>query len=816
MEYLYDIDDADESNVGSETEPEPVTDDARSKSIQLLEFDLIRERVADFASFYPARLLVLGQGSSYIQREVADLQQETVEGRALLDERGDVSLRVSSDVTPAIKRASLGGILSGTELLEVSESLEVHRRARNAVLSVRNKAPILAETAQGIPDLEELRRQIRSRIGDNGAVQDDATHTLRALRHQIRQAYDRVAGALSTIIQSSVGEEALQDNVISVRGDRLVVQVKSEMRNRIPGIIHDASNTGATIFVEPFSTVELGNTWRELALEQEREITRILRDLTSLVGRLSDDILRGNDLTAKLDFILARARYSQAIGGVCAMPILPSPPGDGESRGKSRIRLIQARHPLLGSDGVPINVNIGPDWTVLVVTGPNTGGKTVAMKTVGLLAMMHQSGLQIPAEEGSSLPVFDGIFADVGDQQSIEQSVSTFSSHMRNVVEILREATPNSLVLLDELGTSTDPEEGSALAKAILQDFAEREITTIATTHHRSVASFAEATPGMMNASVQLDAGTLRPTYHLTTGVPGRSYAMSVAASLGLPQELMEQARSLMEPQYLRFEDWLNELQGEREQLQQRLQQADETQAHLETLRSQLAEQIDYIVSHRDDILDSVRRELLSQYEETRSRLRRAEAALSWSTAPQQPSRFRQDVARFRKEVEEGRPRTPTPAPLRVRERPLAVGDNVFIRGLNLKGTLVSLPQQQGDAEVSIGSVKIQVDPRRLSLVDGHAEPVKTGVSVDLGPMLESAELDLRGQRVEESLIKLEELLDKAVRDGLSTLRVIHGRGTGALRNAVREHLRGHPLVGSFGPESPEHGGDGATSVHLK
>ena len=778
MESHYDIDDAGESDVDSGTEPAPIADEARSKSIQLLEFDLIRERVADFASFYPARLLALRQIPSYLQREVEDLQLETVEGRALLDERGDVSLRVSSDVTPAIKRASLGGILSGIELLEVSESLEVHRRARNAVLSVRHKAPTLAELAQGIPDLEELRRQIRSRIGDNGAVQDDATHTLRALRSQIRQAYSHVADALSNIIQSPIGQEALQDNVISVRGDRLVVQVKSEMRHRIPGIIHDASNTGATLFVEPVSTVELGNTWRELGLEEEREITKILRDLTSLVGRLSDDILQGNDITARLDFILARARYSQAIDGVCAMPRSPTPQGDGQGQGRSTIRLIQARHPLLGRDGVPINVSIGPEWWVLVVTGPNTGGKTVAMKTVGLLALMHQSGLQIPAEDGSSLPVFDGIFADVGDQQSIEQSVSTFSSHMQNVVEILREATPNSLVLMDELGTSTDPEEGSALAKAILQDFAQREITTIVTTHHRSVATFAEATPGMMNASVQLDASTLRPTYHLTTGVPGRSYAMSVAASLGLPQELMEQARSLMEPQYLRFEDWLNELQGEREQLQQRLQQADETQAHLETLRIQLTEQIDYIVSHRDDILDSVRRELLSQYEETRSRLKKAEAALSWSTAPQQPSRFRQDVARFRKEVEESRPQKPAPAPLRVQERPLAVGDNVFVRGLNLKGTLVSLPELQGDAEVSIGSVKIQVDPRRLSLVDGQAEPVKATVSVDLGPMLDSAEIDLRGQRVEESLIKLEEFLDKAVRDGLSTLRVIHGRGT--------------------------------------
>ena len=794
--------------------------DLRARTQEILEFHLIRERVAERALFFPARRLALQLTPAWDAREVAELQQETAEGRAVMDNGGDVDMYSEADIDESVARASLGGILTGMELLAIATALDVHHRARSGILSVRQHAPLLADVAEGIPDLRELARQIRARIGSRGEVRDDATHTLRALRSQIRQAYQRVTASLNTLIQSSQADNALQDNVISIRNDRLVVQVKSEMRSRIPGIVHDASNTGATLFIEPFSTVEMGNTWRELALAEEREIRQVLRDISTLVGELAYDIRRANDLTARLDLIMARARYSYAIRGVPT-----ASPRSADVDADMSVRLINARHPLLGRDAVPVNVSVGPGWSVLIVTGPNTGGKTVAMKTVGLLALMRQAGLQIPADEGSALPVFDGVYADVGDQQSIEQSVSTFSSHIRNVIRILAAATPNSLVLLDELGTSTDAEEGSALAKAILDHLAGGGVSTIATTHHRSVAAFAETSRGMMNASVQLDPNSLAPTYHLTLGIPGRSYAMAIAASLGLPQAIMRNAESLMEPQHLRFEDWLTELQRERSQLQATLMDAERTRADAEAQRRKLDEQIDYLIVNREDILSGVRRQTLAQYDEAQRRLKRAEAALSWSAGVGAPkTATKADIARIRREISAQRAEAAaaanasSTAALHTPPRALAVGDSAYVRGLNLSGTIVSLPQDGGDAEVGIGSIRIQVQQSRLSLIESREsrpDQPEAKVSIEIGPMLDSGELDIRGMRAEESVAQLEQFLDKAVRDGFSSVRIIHGKGKGVLRNAVREHLNRHPLARSFEAEARERGGDGATLVQL-
>ncbi len=794
--------------------------DMRARTQEILEFHLIRERVAERALFFPARQLARQLTPAWDAREVAELQQETAEGRAVMDNGGDVDMYSEADIDESVARAALGGILTGMELLAIAAALDVHHRARSGVLSVRQHAPLLADVAEGIPDLRELARQIRARIGSRGEVRDDATHTLRALRSQIRQAYQRVTASLNTLIQSSQADNALQDNVISIRNDRLVVQVKAEMRSRIPGIVHDASNTGATLFIEPFSTVEMGNTWRELALAEEREIRQVLRDISTLVGELAYDIRRANDLTARLDLIMARARYSYAIRGVPTASRGSAADVDADMS----VRLINARHPLLGRDAVPVNVSVGPGWSVLVVTGPNTGGKTVAMKTVGLLALMRQAGLQIPADEGSALPVFDGVYADVGDQQSIEQSVSTFSSHIRNVIRILAAATPNSLVLLDELGTSTDAEEGSALAKAILDHLAGGGVSTIATTHHRSVAAFAETSRGMMNASVQLDPNSLAPTYHLTLGIPGRSYAMAIAASLGLPQAIMRNAESLMEPQHLRFEDWLTELQRERSQLQATLMDAERTRADAEAQRRKLDEQIDYLIVNREDILSGVRRQALAQYDEAQRRLKRAEAALSWSAGVGAPTNAtKADIARIRREIsaqraEAAAANASSTAALHTPPRALAVGDSAYVRGLNLSGTIVSLPQDGGDAEVGIGSIRIQVQRSRLALIESREsrpEQPEAKVSIEVGPMLDSGELDIRGMRAEESVAQLEQFLDKAVRDGFSSVRIIHGKGKGVLRNAVREHLNRHPLARSFEAEARERGGDGATLVQL-
>ena len=796
-------------------------DDLRARSLELLDFPAIREELASRTRLISARRLALELAPSYSAHEVERLQRETAEGLAFLEKTGDVNLHMGEDPSPAVARAALGGTVSGMELQLVAAWVDVQRRARIALEGARDVAPRLAVLAQDIPDLEFIHQRIGAAIGTRGEVVDGATPTLGALRHQVREGYERVTEALERTIRSDAGQASLQDQVISVRGERLVLQVKAELRHHIPGIVLGASNTGVTLFVEPFATVELCNTWKELALEEEREVARVLRELSALVGDAADDIQRGAEITAQLDFILAKARYSASLNGVAATTPVSS---DGRQPRESgaRVRLLGARHPLLGREAIPINVHIGPEWSVLVITGPNTGGKTVAMKTVGLLAAMNQSGLQIPAEQGSSLPVFDGIYADVGDQQSIRQSVSTFGSHMRRVIDILHHATPSSLTLLDELGTSTDPEEGSALAKAILTYLSSTGMITVATTHHRAVATHVEATPGMMNASVDLDPTTLEPSYHLTVGVPGRSYAMSVAARLGLPAEIMEQARSLLEPQHILFEDWLNELQNERGQLRERLQQADEARAGAEAEREKVEAQRTDLESRRDEIVHAMRAELVGDYEDLRKKLRRAESALSWSPSP--GTVHVQDIEEAGAELDEARAGLDTldkrasATSSQVERKPLAVGDPVEVRGLGVRGTVASIGGPGEDVEIAVGGVRLRVDASRLApsgTDEEEHEPDGPGVGYGLGPVLGTTELDLRGHRADEALIKVEEFLDRALRDGLDSVRIIHGKGTGALRRAVRELLEHHPLAKSFAPEARDKGGDGATVVEL-
>ena len=784
----------------------------RADSLELLDYPAVRQQLARLTNFFDARRLVLELVPSCEPDEVERLQAETSEARTLLDEIGDAALHTDSDISDALARAELEGVLTGTELAAVAATLAVHAEARAAVRKAGGRTPILAEMVSGIPDLEEVRRRIVSRIDPDGEVADGATPALRAVRRLVGRAYERVTEALTSLMQASGMREALQDQVISIRGERLVVQVKSEMRHRVQGIVHDASNTGATLFVEPFATVELCNAWRELVLEEEGEIARILRELSASVGAVAEEVRLGSEISARLDLVLARGRLSAQMGGV-------RPVAGHRTGAPNDVRLLNARHPLLGPDAVPVALGIGPGWTTLLITGPNTGGKTVAMKTLGLLALMHQSGLHLPADEGSSLPVFDGVYADVGDQQSIERSVSTFSSHMRRVIDILGAATSSSLVLLDELGSSTDPEEGSALAKAILSHLTSTGVCTVATTHHRTVAAYAEATPGMMNSSVRLDAQTLDPTYHLTIGTPGRSYAMSVASRLGLPAEIMERAESLMEPQHLRFEDWLNELQDQRDGLQRRLEEVEEARGRTAAAREEIEAKLDYLVERRDDILDSVRREAMARGEEARRRLRRAEAALTWRTSDADLPAARERTAWARREIEAQGP--PEPQAPRVREaRRLVQGDAVHVRGLNLDGTIASLQEGEAEAEVLVGNVRLRVERTRLSRIEApveEAEEAETDrrVSVGLRPALDSIELDLRGLRVEEALVRLEEFIDRALLDGLSTVRIVHGRGTGALREAVRDHLDRHPLARGYAPEPPERGGNGATAVDL-
>ncbi len=791
--------------------------DLRAKSLEALDFPAVRDRVAGMASFPMARDLASGMGPRYGAEETRTLLGETAEGMAFLERHPDVDLSDPGDPLPLAQRAALEGVLTGTELLSVAGFLEVLARARSAFGAAGGAAPGLAAMAGGIPDLSAIARRVTASIGARGEVVDGASPVLGEIRRRTRGAYAHVSEALNAVIHSALGREALQDDVVSVRGGRLTLQVKAEMRGRVPGVVHDFSNSGATLFVEPLTTVDLCNAWRELQLEEEEEVARILRELSALVGDAEPDLARGAELTARIDFIMARARYSVSIGGVGALPA-----DDGEG-GRPAVRLLRARHPLLAGEAVPIDVSVGPERPVLVVTGPNMGGKTVAMKMVGLAAVMQQSGILAPVGDGSSLPVFDGVFADVGDEQSVQESVSTFGARIQNVIAILGEATGRSLVLLDELGASTDPEEGSALAKAILGRLAAMGVTTVATTHHRTVAVYAAGNPRMMNASVDLDPATLMPTYNLTAGVPGRSYAMSVAARLGLPPEILEEARGLMEPQYLSFEDWLGELHRERGQLKQRLEEASRARDDAQATRARLDEELRELLLRREDIVHSIGREVSARFDDVRRKLRRVESSLSWSAPPGGAPQAGLPGGEAGAELEEAREEmrevveaVPTPPP-RKADRPPAVGDRVVVRGLNVEGVVTSAPDQGGQVEVAAGDLRLRLDSHRIapSQEPAHEEEPSSGVSYDLGPLLPTAELHVRGMRAQEALDSVEGFLDRALRDGLSSVRIVHGRGTGALRMAVRELLERHAAVMSFRPGDEEGGGDGVTIVEL-
>jgi DNA mismatch repair protein MutS2 len=816
--------------------PDYPIDDA----LDLLDFPAIRAALAAHVRYGPARPLALALASSYDPEMVATLHEETAQGRRLLDEIGDLDLTLVADPSEAVRRAALDGLLNGEELLSVADAIAVHARAAS-LKSPKHPvsklgfgqagaaAPILTAMASRIPDLTDVEQAVRRSISDRGEVLDGATPTLRGLRAHVRQAYEDVTSALGRIVRSDLSS-AMQEEVISMRGDRFVLQVRSELRHRVPGIVHDASNTGATVYVEPLATVDLGNAWRELGLEEGRETARVLAQLSAQVGAAGDAFMLGSELTGAIDLIFARARYGIRTRGVTpTRPLSPAGPGLG---------LVAARHPALGEAAVPLSVNVGAGdgrWSVLVVTGPNTGGKTVAMKTVGLLVAMNQAGLQVPATE-AVLPVFDGLYVDVGDHQSIEGSVSTFSSHMRRVIGILGRADAGSLVLLDELGASTDPEEGAALARAVLDQLAEKKIPTIVTTHHRSVAAHAEASEGMENASVDLDPDTLAPTYRLTMGIPGRSYGMSVAAGLGMPQDVLDAAGSYIDAKSAQYEESIEELRTERAAVERALVSAEATTRSAERARVELEAERAAFGARRGELVEAMHGELAAKYDELLGRLKRAEAALSWNignvVAADSVDRsvvesVTEDLATAKAEIAELQRKesarvepSPVTGPV---PRAVEAGAVVEVRGLGARGTVQSIDAGTGEAEVLVGSVRLRLELSRLvpTAPDSTAPDARGGsdepptVSASLGPALGTTELDLRGMRAEAALLEVELFLDHAIRDGMSSVRIIHGRATGVLRRVVREHLERHALVKEYAPEVPERGGDGATRVEL-
>jgi len=790
------------------------------KSLSSLDFNSIRELVSQKSTFFRSEKLCLSMKPSYEDNEVISLQKETLEGIHILKNTSYFSLNRIPDISEQIVRSHLGGTLTGQELIEIAASLDALTSVKNSIENLSNDIELLPLISSGISNLNFLTHSIKSKIAPNGIVMDSATPQLGAIRSQVRYAYSRVTNSLERLIQDSNLDGYIQDDVISVRGDRLVIQVKSNMKNQIPGVVHDASNSGMTLFVEPFSTVNLCNTWRELGLQEEREVNSVLRELSSLIGESSQEIEDSLRSATRLDYIIARAKYSESINpDVTSSNYMSNPKILNFDK---TINLTNVIHPLIGKNAIPLSITMQPDWKILVITGPNTGGKTVALKTIGLLAAMQQSGILISSNPENNLPIFDGIYADIGDQQNINDSVSTFSSHIRNLTDIIKLSSKRSLVLLDEIGSSTDPEEGAAIASAVLQHFSEQTTTTIATTHHQSVATTAENHSSFTNASFHLDPDTLEPTYQMSVGIPGRSYAMSVASSLGFPQPILEKARRNLSPDYKKVSSMLIDISRDREELSEILLESKKVQTQIISIRKSLRDQLELLIQKRQQIIESVRLEAKNKYQEIEKLLSRAESALSWS---KHSSSTNDDLVNIDKELnsiksEIAAIEIPEPQLKPTSNLEIIEGQSVYIKTLKLSGKVQRLSSGNREAEIKVGTIRMNVKVSDLTISE---EDTTETISGNLNENLKRkpsikipvTQLDIRGMRAEAALDKVETFLDSSIRDGLSKVRIIHGKGTGALRQAVRENLNGHPLVNEFGREPDPSGGDGATYVLL-
>jgi DNA mismatch repair protein MutS2 len=714
--------------------------------------------------------------------------------------------------------------------------------------------PHLIEQAGFLPTLPQIEEEILRTIGDDGAVMDSASPELGRLRREIRVAFGRLQEKLQNLISSSTYAGALQEPLITVRNGRYVIPVKASHRKDVRGLVHDQSSSGATLYIEPMATVDLNNRWRELQSAEEEEVQRILAALSDSVGAASGQIVAAVETLAAIDVAFACARYALALR--CVRPeIVDYRPGETSGAPDAPpLHLSEARHPLLDqAKVVPTTIWLGGEFRLLLITGPNTGGKTVALKTTGLLALMAQAGLQIPASAPSRLPVFGHVFADIGDEQSIEQSLSTFSSHMTNIIRVLKaleeepipeevwaadrydllsDTPPLGLVLFDELGAGTDPVEGAALARAIIERLLELDVFGVATTHYAELKAFAYNTPGVQNASVEFDVETLAPTYRLSIGLPGRSNALAIATRLGLSRTLVERARSTVAREDAQIEDLLAGIHKEREAATAAIRRAEELREDAEKYRERLAAQLREFEDRREAEAEAARQELDDELREVRGQLKRLRdefrsVSLSRQWLEEAEQRFAEASVKAKEaasrpvKARASLPAAPAPAQAPQAPRPLQPGDTVMVRSVGLKGEIVSVDADEGSAAVQVGGFRMTVDLRELRREKGGPEgerrdyaPAARSVSLPPAPDV-SMTLDMRGWRAGEVADKLDRYLNDAYLAGLRQVRLLHGKGTGALRQVVRDVLQGHPLVTSFASAAGRDGGDGVTVATL-
>ncbi|HHW48041.1 MAG TPA: endonuclease MutS2 [Clostridiaceae bacterium] len=788
------------------------------KTVRILEFDKIIQKLADLTASELGRELVetLSPEKEFIKVEAS--LRETSDGVSFIVRKGSPPLGGIHNIKESIKRVELGSVLNPGELLKIADVLRAGRNLKNyAGEGVTIQDNIVSGLIGSIETNKRIEEKIYRAIVSEDEIADGASTALANIRRQIRNAQEAIKDKLNELIKSPKYQKYIQESIVTMRGDRYVIPVKQEYRSEFPGLVHDSSASGATIFIEPMAVVEANNHVKQLKIKEQIEIERILKELTSDVNGIIDSLKSNVSILARLDFIFAKAKLSVNYNCVCP-----------ELNEKGHIVIKKGRHPLIDPESVvPIDLWIGEEFRTLVVTGPNTGGKTVTLKTVGLFTLMAQAGLHIPANEGTKMSVFNKVFADIGDEQSIEQSLSTFSSHMTNIVKIIEKADNKSLVLFDELGAGTDPTEGAALAMAILEYLHDTGCITVATTHYSELKMYAISTQGVENASCEFDVQTLKPTYRLLIGVPGKSNAFAISKRLGLPKHILERAKEFLTGENIKFEDIIMSIEHERKEAEKEKELAKSYRAEIEKLRDEIERQNEKIRSQRDRIIKEAREEarrlLLDakrEIEEMMETMKKIQEEQELAARNKAAEEIKQKLRSKINQIEESLSETILPRQGYIKPpENLKPGDTVLIINLNQKGTVLEVPDKDGQVLVQAGIMKINVHVTNLKLVDEQVLEIHKNQSrnVDVTKSANiSTELDLRGFNLDEAIASADKYLDDASISGLKEVTIIHGKGTGTLRSGIHQFLKSHPHVKTFRLGKFGEGEAGVTIVQLK
>lgn len=770
------------------------------KALKVLEYDKIIQLLAEQATSDAGKKRCLELVPMTDKQLITDAQAQTADALSRIYRKGSISFGGLKDPGFQMKRLEIGGCLNAAELLSICTLLEITRRAKAYSRENRDNLPAdsLDVLFAGLEPLTPLLEEIRRCILAEDEISDDASPALHSVRRTIRNINDKIHGAMNNLLNSSTTRSYLQDAVITMRNGRYCLPVKAEYKGQVPGMIHDQSSTGSTLFIEPMSVVKLNNDLKEAFLKEQEAIEAVLAELSNLTAQYAAYLLDNYRILADLDFIFAKANLAKIQNGMA--PIFNT---------EGRIRIRQGRHPLLDPKKVvPIDVHLGDTFHLLIITGPNTGGKTVSLKTVGLFTLMGQAGLHIPAKDRSELAIFDDVYADIGDEQSIEQSLSTFSSHMTNIVSILKHATPQSLVLFDELCAGTDPDEGAALAISILDRLRQDDIRTMATTHYSEIKLYALSTTGVENACCEFSVQTLSPTYRLLIGIPGKSNAFAISSKIGLPADLIEDAKTRITKENENFEDVIADLEQSRLTIEKEQAEINRYKEEAASLKKQLEEKQERLNRSRDRVLQEANQQAAAILKEAKDL---ADETIrnfhKYGKTHMDASAMEKDREKIRKKMAKAQSKSSIQKKEQINHnvpKKLRLGDSVKILSMNLKGTVHTLPDAKGNLFVQAGILRYQTNIRDLILVNDDATPAMHNTKTGAGKLKMSKslsvspEINLIGKTVDEALMELDKYLDDAYLAHLKSVRIVHGKGTGALRKAVQGHLKRQKYVKAF------------------